>query len=83
MTKAIALYTGGIQSLTEVAIREDGRVFQRYQNRDPRYGYRWGAWKATGEVLGENARNNPEQSRSAGFSTLFLRAVGECHRRLP
>ena len=72
MAKAIALWTGGIHNLTEVAIRDDGVLFQRFQERDSRYGYRWTGWKATGETLGHNARANPESVRQSGFSNLRL-----------
>lgn len=81
-SNVVALYTGGIHSLIEVAVRDDGVVFRRYQNRDPRYGYRWTAWSATSERWGDNLRANPEPTRSAGFATLFLR-TGEANRRLP
>lgn len=27
------------------AQRDDGQWFTRVQGRDPRYGYRWGAWR--------------------------------------
>ena len=30
------------------AMRADGQWFVRYQERDPRYGYRWGAWRQGG-----------------------------------
>lgn len=71
MAKAIALYTGGIHSLKNVAIREDGTVFERFMERG-RFGYTWSAWRKTGEVLGHNERHNPPQTRNAGFSTLYL-----------
>lgn len=32
-------------SRVNVARRSDGQWFTRYQVRDPRYGYRWGAWR--------------------------------------
>lgn len=69
MAKAIAIFVGGIQELRQVAVREDGAVFKRFQEKDPRFGYRWSAWKPTGEVLGENARNGIEDMPS-GFCTL-------------
>jgi hypothetical protein len=55
MTKAIAIYTGGIQSQMQVAVRDDGTMFWRGQNKT-RFGYSWSPWTATGEVLGDNAR---------------------------
>jgi len=83
MAKAIALYEGGIHGLTERAIRDDGAVFVRYQDKTP-WGYRWGAWKATGEVLGHNQRNNPETMIEFGFSKLFINRDGRAARlRLP
>lgn len=42
--KAIAIYKGGIHGLIEYAVREDGQMFARYQDRGP-YGYRWGSWR--------------------------------------
>lgn len=72
MARAIGLYAGGVHALTEVAVRADGTVFQRWQEKDVRYGYRWTRWSATGEVLGENARASLPASRSAGFSMLRL-----------
>ena len=71
MAKAIAIYEGGTHSRTQVAIREDGQVFERRQDRT-RYGYRWSAWSQTGDRWGDNLRANPEPTRSAGFSTLRL-----------
>src|SRR5260221_380310 len=69
MAKAIALFNGGIHELRQAAIREDGAVFRRWQVKDPRYGYRWSKWQATGEVLGENARANLDVME-AGFARL-------------
>jgi hypothetical protein len=69
MSKAIAIFTGGITELKQAAIRTDGAVFKRTQVADPRYGHRWSAWAATGEVVGENARHGLDEM-SAGFATL-------------
>lgn len=82
MAKAIALYQGGIHNLVEVAVRTDGRVFERWQSKGM-YGYQWSAWKATSETMGENMRANPPTSRSAGFSTLWLFRGEKIRRRLP
>ena len=70
MAKAIALFNGGIHEGRQYAVREDGAVFKRFQEKHPRYGWRWGKWKATGETLGENARQNLDTMQS-GFCTLL------------
>jgi hypothetical protein len=64
--KAIKLYRGGISGLTEYAVREDGALFARFQDRGPR-GYRWGAWKPRGKV---DPKNLPAFIES-GFSCLY------------
>jgi hypothetical protein len=69
MAKAIAIFCGGITELRQMAVRTDGAVFTRSQTKDPRYGYRWSAWRATGEVLGDNARQNLESYQN-GFAEL-------------
>lgn len=55
MAKAVALFTGGITELREVAIRADGQPFMRMQERHPKYGYKWSKWSKHGEKLGNNA----------------------------
>ena len=70
MARAIALFTGGIHEGRQYAIREDGAVFKRFQERHPAYGWRWTRWIATGETLGENARQNLDTVQS-GFCTLY------------
>lgn len=77
MSKAIAVFTGGITERRQAAIRTDGAVFRRTQIIDPRYGRRWTAWTATGEVLGENARNGLDEM-SAGFATLRRATPNDC-----
>ena len=77
MSKAIAIFTGGITELKQAAIRTDGAVFRRTKVVDPRYGYRWTAWTPTGEVLGENARQNI-QEMSAGFANLRRATPNDC-----
>jgi hypothetical protein len=78
MAKAIAIFTGGIQNIRQVAIREDGVVFSRGQERDPRYGYRWSAWRATGETMGENARQGIGQM-DCGWDTLRRATPDDCN----
>ena len=68
MTKAKAIFTGGIHNLMQLAVREDGLAFRRHQ-KNTHFGYRWGAWKATGETYGEN-RLAATDEIVAGFSTL-------------
>lgn len=78
MAKAIAIFTGGITELRQRAVREDGAVFARSQERDPRYGYRWTAWRATGEALGANAAANIGEM-GAGFATLHRATPNDCN----
>lgn len=66
MAKAIKVYAGGIHGLVHAAVREDGQVFRRYQEKS-RYGYRWGAWRAAEKV---DPADLPA-TLSSGFSTLF------------
>lgn len=66
MAKAIAKYSGGITGLVEIAIRADGQVFRRYQNKGA-YGYCWTAWKA-GETV--DVENLPG-SFTAGFGNAY------------
>lgn len=42
-------HTSDFQNRKQVARRADGVWFVRYQDRHPRYGYRWGAWRATSD----------------------------------
>lgn len=79
MAKAVALYTGGITELREVAVREDGVEFSRWQTRDPRFGYRWGAWRETGAWHDPKALPGEVQN---GFCTL-RRSSDHGRRRLP
>lgn len=65
MAKAIAKWKGGIHSLVEAALRGDGVLFNRYQNKTP-YGYRWSAWKEAGKI---DINAIPETIPS-GFATL-------------
>jgi len=66
MAKAIKAYAGGIHGLVHAAVRSDGALFKRYQDKTP-YGYRWGAWKLSGSV----DVNNLPATISSGFSTLY------------
>ncbi len=95
MSKAIAIFTGGVTELRQAAIREDGAVFTRGQNRT-RFGYQWSAWRATGEILGHNARAATAEI-ACGFATLrratpddafinnraLFNAAGQIRARLP
>ena len=54
-------YTADYTTQIHHAQRSDGQWFTRYQNRDPRYGYRWGAWRKSvapsgGRSTGRTAR---------------------------
>lgn len=69
---AIALYTGGINELREVAVRADGASFCRWQERGP-YGYRWGAWRPSFSTVDVTAL---PPSVDNGFATLYLQTPG-------
>lgn len=66
MAKAIKAYAGGIHGLVHAAVREDGALFKRYQDKTP-WGYRWGKWQHAGSV---DVKDLPA-TISSGFSTLF------------
>lgn len=76
MAKAIAIFTGGITELRQAAIRDDGAVFIRMQERT-RFGLSWSAWRATGEVLGENSRQGMAEIQ-CGFATLRKADPNDC-----
>jgi hypothetical protein len=96
MSKAIAIFAGGVTDLRQMAVRDDGMVFTRAQTKHPSYGFRWSAWRPTGEVLGENARQALAEY-TYGFATLhratpddacinnraLFNAKGEIRARLP
>lgn len=68
MAKAIQAWRGGIHSLVELAVRGDGVLFRRVQNKSARFGYVWGSWKQIGTLDIENLPWSIDQ----GFS--------KCHR---
>jgi hypothetical protein len=78
MSKAIAIFAGGITELQQAAVRDDGVVFTRHQRHDPRYGYRWSAWRATGEKVGANAAQGVDEMRF-GFTTLRRARPDDCN----
>jgi hypothetical protein len=50
MAKAVQSFEGysmDYTSRTQYAVSESGKVFSRGQFRDPRYGYKWAAWRET------------------------------------
>ena len=47
MTKVFRSYSMDYSSQIEHAQRADGQWFTRSQYRDPRYGYKWTAWRET------------------------------------
>lgn len=60
MAKAIETFTGYTMDYTgqiQWAKSESGKVFTRGQYRDPRYGYKWNAWRETSPVAIEGKRN--------------------------
>lgn len=66
MAKAIAKWTGGRLARVEAALRSDGVLFKRYQERSA-YGYRWGKWKESGRL---DLAAIPG-TLGAGFATLY------------
>ena len=51
MAKAIATYSGGHYTAIQMAVREDGVLFERHEEKS-RYthGYQWTKWKHNGWV---------------------------------
>lgn len=93
MAKAVAVFEGGITERRQAAVREDGAVFTRWQERDPRYGYKWGKWRRTGQTLGHNELAMTDVLQN-GFAELrrilptdpystLINADGSCRVRLP
>lgn len=67
MAKAIQAWEGGLSGKIELAVRGDGVLFRRVQNKDPRYGYVWTKWVEIGKLDVDNLPFSIEQ----GFSTCF------------
>jgi hypothetical protein len=67
MAHPIAAWQGGIHSLVEAALAPNGTLFQRYQKKDPRYGYVWSKWQPKRQIDPQN----PPTTLEAGFSTLY------------
>lgn len=65
--KAVKRYYGGIHYLTDTAVREDGVVFNRVQEKT-HVGYRWTSWKMTGEVWTAEKLANPPATVAVGFA---------------
>jgi hypothetical protein len=61
MSKAIAVFIGGFTELRQIAIRDDGTVFSRWQEWHPSYGYHWQPWRTTGETLSPDALPNIDE----------------------
>lgn len=53
--------TADCTSLIHHAMRADGVWFTRYQGRDPRFGYKWSAWRRSVEP--EYARTTERKAR--------------------
>ncbi len=52
------IYEGHSMDFTskiEYAVRADGAWFQRWQYRDPRYGYKWSTWRPSAEPTNASA----------------------------
>ena len=58
MTTVYSDFSMDYTSESEYAQRADGQWFSRYQFRDPRYGYKWSAWRMTSF--------KPERARKKG-----------------
>jgi hypothetical protein len=76
--KPTAIYCGGIQSLIEAAITQEGIVYIRFQGHDSRYGYVWGKWMIAGNIGSDFI----PYTIQCGFSVLRKRA-GISKWRLP
>jgi hypothetical protein len=61
MTTVFESFTMDYTSSIEHAQRADGQWFTRSQYRDPRYGYKWTAWRKT-TFLPERARPNGKRN---------------------
>lgn len=66
MAKAIKTYDGGINFRVQAAVRTDGALFIRTQNKG-RYGYAWGAWRFRTQLDTENLPGTIQ----AGFANLY------------
>ena len=60
MTMIYQSFSMDFTSTIEHAKRDDGQWFTRSQYRDPRYGYKWSAWRKT-TFLPERARPHAER----------------------
>ncbi len=60
----VAAWEGGIHGLIELALRQDGTLFRRVQDKDSRFGYRWSKWTEIGKLDVKNPPSMIEQ----GFS---------------
>jgi hypothetical protein len=77
MPNIIATYHGGIHAGIEAALCDNGNLYVRFQDRDPRYGWKYGRWMFSG-----NIGNKKPLTIECGFST--LRDDGTPHKyRLP
>lgn len=76
MAKAIAIFTGGITELRQVAIREDGVAFRRGKFHN-HYGMQWSKWAPTGETFGHNATANVDTVED-GFVNLLRASPSDC-----
>ena len=89
MAKAVAIFEGGVSERRQAAVREDGMVFRRAQVRDPRYGYRWSAWRESGEKLGHNALAALDSTglrdfyRLSAHNSALVNSDGSVRVRLP
>ena len=70
MSKAVAIWTGGVHELRHYALREDGQMFKRFQSRG-RYGYKWSAWEPAMGIGQAMDMSNLPTTVSSGFATLY------------
>ena len=63
--KAIAKYAGGFTFKAQAAVRADGAIFRRVQEKTA-WGYRWTAWRKSGSC----DPASPPETIPCGFSDL-------------
>ena len=61
-TKILESFTGDYTGIIHHAQRADGQWFQRFQEKHPRFGYRWTAWSRTTSCP-DTARNTERGAR--------------------
>ncbi len=78
MAKAVAIFTGGVSELRQIAISEAGQAYSRAQINHPVYGRSWSKWTATGEKFGQNAIMAIDEIE-IGFAKLRRATPSDCY----